>query len=216
MTAVLRDDVMLTGRAGAIEVSLARPTASDAWAVALICHPHPLHGGTMENKVVQTLAKACVDAGVAAVRFNFRGAGRSEGVFDHGEGETDDADVVLQWARRQVRPGAPWIGAGFSFGAAVQARLADRLPAADRPAQLVLVGPAVGRFATPQPALPALVIHGETDDVVPLADVFAWARPSGQPVTVFPGCGHFFHGRLTELRSVVRSALIARLTDPTA
>jgi alpha/beta superfamily hydrolase len=202
------------GPAGPIEVALAEP-AEPPRAIALLCHPHPQHGGTMDNKVVQTLAKAAVDVGALAVRFNFRGVGQSAGHFDHGVGETEDAQAVLDWVRARHR-GLPLIAGGFSFGAYVQTRLLPR----SEPQALVLVGPAVSRFELG--ALPdrvaegTLVVHGEADEVVPLAAVLDWARPQSLPVTVFPGVGHFFHGQLVRLRQVVRTALLARLSAPGA
>ncbi len=199
------------GPSGPIEVVLAEPTQSPR-AVALLCHPHPQHGGTMDNKVVHTLAKAALDVGAVAVRFNFRGVGQSAGAFDHGIGETEDAAAVLDWLRAR-HPGLPLLAGGFSFGAYVQTRLLPR----SEPQALVLVGLAVGRFETRE--LPegvaegTLVVHGEADEVVPLAAVLDWARPQALPVTIFPGVGHYFHGQLVRLRQVVRRALSARLAE---
>jgi len=191
---------LIPGPAGNLEVAFALPSAAAPRALALICHPHPQFGGTMDNKVVQTLAKAFAELGCATVRFNFRGVGRSAGGFDEGIGETEDAAAVLAWAREQLQVDVPLIAAGFSFGCFVQTRLLPR----SQPAQLVLVGPAVRRFEIPEVPKDSIVIHGEEDDVVPLADVLNWARPQGLPVTLFPGTGHFFHGRLTELKAVVK------------
>ena len=154
----------------------------------------------MDNKVVQTLARAFAELGFATLRFNFRGVGNSAGVFDDGIGETEDAAAVLAWGRAQVPQSTPLIAAGFSFGCFVQTLLLPR----SRPDQLVLVGPAVNRFQMPEVAKDTIIIHGEEDDVVLLADVMNWARPQGLPVTVFPGTGHFFHGRLTELKAVIK------------
>jgi len=193
---------LIDGPAGPLEIAFQQP--ANATALALICHPHPVHGGTMDNKVVQTLAKAFAELGCATLRFNFRGVGDSAGAFDEGIGETEDASAALAWARAQLPPSLPLIAAGFSFGCFVQSRLLPR----SQPQQLVLVGPAVSRFQLAE--LPTdlqqqtLVIHGEADDVVPLDAVMDWARPQGLPVTVFPGTGHFFHGRLTELKAVVK------------
>jgi len=193
---------LIDGPAGPLEIAFQQP--ANATALALICHPHPVHGGTMDNKVVQTLAKAFAELGCATLRFNFRGVGDSAGAFDEGIGETEDASAALAWARAQLPPSLPLIAAGFSFGCFVQSRLLPR----SQPQQLVLVGPAVSRFQLA--VLPTdlqqqtLVIHGEADDVVPLDAVMDWARPQGLPVTVFPGTGHFFHGRLTELKAVVK------------
>lgn len=190
---------LIDGPAGPLEIAFQQP-ATAATALALICHPHPVHGGTMDNKVVQTLAKAFLELGYATMRFNFRGVGNSVGSFDEGIGETEDAAAALAWARAQVSPSLPLIGAGFSFGCFVQSRLLPR----SQPQQLVLVGPAVSRFQLAEVPKDTLVVHGEEDDVVPLDAVMTWARPQGLPVTVFPGTGHFFHGRLTELKAVVK------------
>lgn len=189
---------LIDGPAGALEIAFQAP--AQPTALALICHPHPVHGGTMDNKVVQTLAKAFLELGYATMRFNFRGVGKSAGSFDEGIGETEDAAAALVWARTQVTPSLPLIAAGFSFGCFVQSRLLPR----SQPQQLVLVGPAVSRFQLAEVPKDTLVIHGEEDDVVPLDAVMTWARPQGLPVTVFPGTGHFFHGRLTELKAVVK------------
>jgi hypothetical protein len=190
---------LIDGPAGPLEIAFQQP-ATAATALALICHPHPVHGGTMDNKVVQTLAKAFLELGYATMRFNFRGVGKSAGSFDEGIGETEDAAAALAWARAQVSPSLPLIAAGFSFGCFVQSRLLPR----SQPQQLVLVGPAVSRFQLAEVPKDTLVVHGEEDDVVPLDAVMTWARPQGLPVTVFPGTGHFFHGRLTELKAVVK------------
>jgi alpha/beta superfamily hydrolase len=187
----------IAGPAGALELAFNLPEAAPR-GIALVAHPHPLQGGTLDNKVAQTLAKTFVALGYAAVRFNFRGAGKSEGTFDEGVGETDDALAAFAYARGEL--GAlPVVLAGFSFGSYVQTRVAHVL-AAER---MVLVGPAVNRFPVEKVPDDTIVIHGEEDDVVPLADVFAWARPQQLPVIVFPGCGHFFHGRLPQLQRTV-------------
>jgi len=188
----------IDGPAGALEVVVNVPPAPPS-GIALVAHPHPLQGGTLDNKVVQTLAKTFFALGYAAVRFNFRGVGVSAGVFDEGRGETDDALAALAHARRRFGDALPVTLAGFSFGAFVQSRVARRI-AAER---LVLVAPAVQRFAVETVPADTIVIHGEQDDVVPLADALAWARPQQLPIVVFPGCGHFFHGRLTQLQRVV-------------
>lgn len=167
--------------------------------IALIAHPHSQQGGTLDNKVVQTLAKTLFALGYGAARFNFRGVGASRGTFDEGIGETDDALAVLAYARESLGNALPIVLAGFSFGAFVQTRVAKVV----RAQRLVLIGPAVGRFAAESVPADTIVIHGEVDDVVPLPDVFAWARPQELPVVVFPGCGHFFHGRLPQLQRVI-------------
>jgi alpha/beta superfamily hydrolase len=168
-------------------------------AIAVIAHPLPTMGGTMENKVVTTLAKTFAELGFVALRFNFRGVGDSAGAFDDGEGETEDALAVAHHARQEYGH-LPLALAGFSFGAYVQAKAAQHL----HPRHLVLIAPAVGRFEMPHVPHSTLLIHGEQDDVVPLADVMHWARPQHLPVVVLPGAEHFFHGRLNQLREVVR------------
>ena len=188
----------IAGPAGTIEAVLDLPAAAPQ-GVALVCHPHPLQGGTLDNKVAQTLARTFAKLGYAAARFNFRGVGKSAGAFAEGIGETDDALAVLAHARSRFGEALPIALAGFSFGSYVQTRVAFRVHAEG----LVLVGPAVNRFSIEHVQGGTVVVHGEEDDVVPLADVFAWARPQQLPVVVFPGCGHFFHGRLPQLASVV-------------
>ena len=203
----------IAGAAGAIELALDRPPASPR-GLALVAHPHPLHGGTLDNKVAQTLARAWVQLGFVVLRPNFRGVGASAGQFDGGRGETDDLQQVLEHHLQTLRAelgDAPQLAlAGFSFGAFVAAALAARLRDAGRaPRHLTLVGPAVVNFALPalrepQPlAERMLVVHGEADEVVPLAAVLDWARPQQQPVLVAPGSGHFFHGMLTPLKDWV-------------
>lgn len=190
------------GPKGVIEVAIDRPEGVSR-GTAIVAHPHPLHGGTMTNKVVQTLARACVLTGWTAVRFNFRGVGRSEGVWDEGRGECDDLLAVVD----AFAPEGALCLAGFSFGAFVTSNAASRLQAGRALQQLVLVGTATSRFDT-APVAPelhprTLVIHGESDDTVPLASVMDWARPQSLPVLVIPGGGHFFHGQLPLLRDLV-------------
>lgn len=205
MTPRFTRQVMIDGPAGLLEVVLNLPEATPA-GIALVAHPHPLQGGTLHNKVVQTLAKAFFGLGYGVARFNFRGVGASAGHFDGGEGETDDALATLAHAQEMWGATLPVTLAGFSFGSYVQTRVAERVPAQ----RLVLVGPAVKRF--PLSAVPAdtIVIHGEQDEVVPLSDVLDWARPQELPIVVFPGCGHFFHGRLPQLARVVTGMWHAR------
>jgi alpha/beta superfamily hydrolase len=191
--------VTVSGPAGAIECALDAP-AGAASGLAVICHPHPQFGGTMDNKVVQTLARAFLQLGLRAVRFNFRGIGGSAGAWDEGRGEVDDALAVIAAERRA---GEPLVLAGFSFGGYVATRAAAELAPTDKPQRLVLVGPAVVNFeAAPVPP-DTLVIQGESDDVVPMAAVLDWARPQRLPVVVVPGVGHFFHGALSSLKDVV-------------
>ena len=194
----------LSGPAGPIEALIDRPAGAHApRGTAVIAHPHPLFGGTMDNKVVQTLARAFVQSGWTAVRFNFRGVGATAGLHDEGRGETEDMLAVVQ----QCAPDGPLALAGFSFGAFVMSQTLARLGPAREPATLVFVGAAASRFqvATVPPALHerTLVIHGEQDDTVPLAAVLDWARPQVLPVTVVPGGSHFFHGQLPLLKSLV-------------
>lgn len=193
------------GPAGAIEVAVDLPPAGAALrGVAVICHPHPQHGGTMDNKVAQMLARAFVQLGYRAVRFNFRGAGGSEGAWDHGHGEIDDALAVVA---AQRDPPLPLALAGFSFGAYVASQAARRLAEAGAAAErLVLVGPATQNFDVAAVPADTIVVHGEVDDVVPLQATLDWARPQHLPVTVVPGVGHFFHGQLTLLKSIVVGA----------
>ncbi|HEX7328806.1 MAG TPA: alpha/beta hydrolase [Casimicrobiaceae bacterium] len=190
--------VLIDGAAGAIETVIAVPQPPPR-GIALVTHPHPLQGGTLDNKVTVTLAKTFFALGYVAVRFNFRGVGASAGSFDEGNGETDDALIVLEYVRARFGVQLPFALAGFSFGSFVQTRVAQRVA----PVGMVLVGPAVKRFAVAPVPKNTIVIHGEIDDVVPLADVFDWARPQELPVVVFPGCGHFFHGRIVQLADVV-------------
>ena len=189
----------VAGPAGRIEAAVDVP-GGVARGVAVLCHPHPLHGGTMDNKVIQTLARAFVQLGYRTVRFNFRGVGGSQGQWDHGAGEVDDALAVVA----ACRDAAPLVLGGFSFGGYVAAQAAQRLAAAHTPAQrVVLVGPATSTFTVPTVPADSLVIHGEADDVVPLSATLDWARPQGLPVVVLPGVGHYFHGQLTRLRDLV-------------
>ncbi len=177
--------------------------ATTAKGVAVIAHPHPLFGGTMDNKVVQTLARAFTQCGWTAVRFNFRGVGGSEGSHDEGRGELLDMLSVV----RHAAPAGRLALAGFSFGAFVTSHALAALEQEREIDSLVLVGTAASRFAVaPVPGQAhdkTLVIHGESDDTVPLASVLDWARPQFLPVTVVPGVGHFFHGQLPLLKSLV-------------
>ena len=199
----------VAGPAGAIECAVDVPVLADGAeprGVAVLCHPHPQFGGTMDNKVVITLARAFVHLGYRAVRFNFRGVGGSAGAWDEGRGEIDDALAVIQ-AQRALSPGLPLALAGFSFGAYVAAQAAARLAASVPVERLVLVGPATSRFEMPATVAPdTLVIHGEADEVVPLSATLDWARPQVLPVIVLPGVGHFFHGQLTLLKNQVIQA----------
>lgn len=190
------------GPSGLLEVAVDRPAAVPL-GVAVIAHPHPLHGGAMSNKVVQTLARAFVQAGWTAVRFNFRGVGGSAGAYDEGRGELDDLLSVVQ----AQAPTGPLALAGFSFGAFVTSHAVARLHAERDLREVVLVGVAASRFdvaaVAPELHERTLVIHGEQDDTVPLSAVMDWARPQVLPVLVVPGGGHFFHGQLPLLKDLV-------------
>lgn len=196
----------LAGGAGVIEALRDAPQLADGQApkgVAIIAHPHPLFGGTMDNKVVQTLARAFVQCGYTAVRFNFRGVGASAGEHDAGIGEAQDMLAVVQ----QVAPEGPIALAGFSFGAFVTSHALAQLWPEGRVQKTVLVGTAASRFNVAPIPVDAheqtLVIHGEADDTVELSAVMDWARPQILPVTVIPQVGHFFHGQLPLLKSLV-------------
>ena len=195
----------IAGPAGAIECAIDAP-AGAARGTVVVCHPHPQHGGTMDNKVVQTLARAFVALGWRCVRFNFRGVGASQGAWDEGAGETDDALAVIA-----AFADPSFMLAGFSFGAFVASQAAARLPDADKPKRMVLVGPSTQKQAMAAVPADTVVIHGEIDDVVPLSATFDWARPQSLPVIVLPGVGHFFHGQLGLLKNVVVQELTPRM-----
>jgi uncharacterized protein len=193
----------LTGAQGAIEAVIDHPEGTPR-GVAVIAHPHPLFGGTMDNKVVQTIARAFVQAGWSAVRFNFRGVGASAGVHDEGRGELEDMLAVVAQAAPADQPLAL---AGFSFGAFVTSHAVASLWASRPVDKLVLVGTATSRWTVatlpPEVHERTLTVHGELDDTVPLASVMDWARPQILPVTVVPAGGHFFHGQLPLLKNLV-------------
>jgi uncharacterized protein len=192
----------IKGPAGVIEAEVDEPAAA-LKGVVVLCHPHPQHGGTMGNKVVQTLARAFVQMGYRAVRFNFRGVGASQGAWDEGRGEVDDALAVIAAVRD---PGLPVALGGFSFGGFIAAQAAKAIAETAPVERLVLVGPATSRFPMPAVAADTVVVHGEADDVVPLSATLDWARPQALPVIVLPGVGHFFHGQLTLLKNQVVQA----------
>ena len=190
------------GSVGSIEGLLDPPAAAPS-AVAVVCHPHPLQGGTMNNKVAYILARAFNDLGALSLRFNFRGVGRSAGAFDQGVGETGDALAALDWIAAR-HPGLPlWLG-GFSFGAYVALRVQSERPLG----RLVTVAPAVERFdrgSILEPTCPWLLVQGDADEVVAPQAVLEWANALARPprIAVLPGAGHFFHGRLNDLREAV-------------
>jgi alpha/beta superfamily hydrolase len=194
--------VFVDGDAGRIEAVIDFPgDPAHARGVALVAHPHPLYGGTLDNKVVQTLARAFVELGYVALRPNFRGVGGSEGSHDDGEGETEDMLKVAAYAlERFGRP--PVALAGFSFGAFVQTRVAKRL----RPERMALVGLAVRRAGTETVPPDTILIHGQKDETVPLADLCEWAERQELPVVVVPGADHFFHRRLHLIRRIIQDA----------
>jgi alpha/beta superfamily hydrolase len=197
--------VQIAGPAGTLEARVEDPVAAGIHpVVGVVCHPHPLHGGTMQNKVVHTVARAMQEAGTATVRFNFRGVGASEGRYDDGIGELADALAVVDWTRRQFDCDALWL-AGFSFGAATALQAAAR---GARPLRLVTVAPPVGRIIVepiPRPDCPWLVVQGDRDELVDFATVRRWvAGYSPAPeLAVIEGAEHFFHGRLGDLRTAV-------------
>ena len=200
--------IALAGPAGAIEAAVELPKAEDARrGVAVIGHPHPPDGGTMSNKVVTTIARALAESGIASVRFNFRGVGKSEGEYDAGRGETLDYLAVAQWLQAQRPADALWL-AGFSFGAWVALRAARQLPVQ----QMIAIAPPVGFrdfTGVPPPPCPWLVVQGEADDVVDPAKVFAWAESAENAPTLvrMMDAGHFFHGRLVDLRGAIRNGV---------
>jgi uncharacterized protein len=196
----------IEGRAGALEAIVEDPGVAGL-SYAVVCHPHPLFGGTMDNKVVTTVARALQEIGLPTLRFNFRGVGASAGVFDQGVGETADADAVASWGAERW-PGRDLVIAGFSFGAYVALRLVQQRV----PRHLITIAPAIQYFdgsAMAVPRCPWLVVQGDADDVVDPAAVIAWVNgldPKPRLV-VLPGVGHFFHGRLRELRDAVIDAI---------
>lgn len=193
----------IVGDAGALECRLDLPPETPPRGIALIAHPHPLFGGTLDNKVVQTLARSFIALGYASVRMNFRGVGSSSGTHDNGIGETDDM-AQLHAHMGALYPDLPLALAGFSFGTFVLSRLQQQLTVRHQPAErLVLVGTAAGKWALPEVPADTLLIHGEQDDTIPLSDVFDWARPQDLPVVVIPGADHFFHRKLHHIKKLV-------------
>ena len=209
-TEVLRFD----GEAGSIECAFDRP-AGEIRGWALVLHPHPLHGGARNNKVVTTIARACTEHGLAALRPDFRGVGASAGEFDHARGETADMlALVAQFQERYPDIAAgQWVMGGFSFGTAVAAQLYSALAELSlrTPERLILTGTAVERFRHREVNVPedTLLIHGEADEVVPLSEAMDFARVRDLPMVVIPDAGHFFHGRLLVLRNLVQQSLRA-------
>jgi alpha/beta superfamily hydrolase len=206
--------VRLAGPAGDIEALVEVPAeGGPPQRFGVVCHPHPLYGGTLDNKVVYTLARAFVELNVPAIRFNFRGVGGSAGRYDEGRGETADALAVIAYGRDRWPGVCLWL-AGFSFGGAVAARAAAQA----RPGRLVTVAPGVTRVAmdgVDSPSCPWLIVQGDADDVIEPAAVRDWAsRQSPAPtVRLLPGAGHFFHGRLHELRQIVLDFLTSTASE---
>lgn len=205
----------IAGPAGQLEVLIDPPDGAPR-GVAVVAHPHPSQGGTAEHKIPQLLARVLQAHGFLALRPNYRGVGQSEGQYDDGDGETDDVLAVIRHVRA-VHPALPLALAGFSFGGFIQARAAERLAAdGEAVAHLILTGMPAGALSAhlsyDTPAVPAhsLVVHGEHDERVPLANVFNWARPQELPVFVLPGAGHFFTGKLPGLKRVVEGYLARR------
>lgn len=205
--APVRETLTIAGPAGGLEAMLETPVGFDGARVAVLCHPHPQHQGTMLNKVVHTLARAMNDLGIAALRFNFRGTGVSQGVYADGEGEVDDVIAVVNYVRQRWPDASVWL-AGFSFGAVVSARAAGKIGAA----RLISIAPAVnilGKHLAELPAMPWLIVQGDADEVVPVAEVIDWVatlEPSPE-LAVMPGVDHFFHGQLVELRELLVNRL---------
>ncbi len=207
------EKLSLYGVAGTVQALRDQPDSALFPAprgIAIIVHPHPLFGGTMDNKVVQTMARACTQAGWTTLRFNFRGVGESAGSHDEGRGEADDLRAIID---QSCAEGTPLCLAGFSFGSFVASNVIAYAAQRNALQKIVLVGAATTRFAvaTIDSALHerTLVLHGELDDTVPLASVMDWARPQQLPVTVVPGGSHFFHGQLPLLKYVVLRHLLA-------
>jgi hypothetical protein len=195
----------IDGPAGALEALLESPEERPVSGCAVVCHPHPLHGGTMTNKVAHTLARSFLGVGFASLRFNFRGVGDSEGRFDNGDGEVDDVLAAVDWLRGEV-PDLPLWLAGFSFGAAMAVRAAVEVG----PAGLVSIAPAVSRFAgnlDRQPDCPWLILQGDQDELVDVDDTIAWVNElePGPELEIFPDTEHFFHGKLVLLRNAVEA-----------
>ena len=199
--------VFIEGDAGRIETVVDFPAAATTVPAepvrgyAVVAHPHPLYGGTLDNKVAQTLARTFVELGYLSLRPNFRGVGASEGEHDEGNGEADDLVKVAEYAASRFGK-LPLVLSGFSFGAFVQTRVAARL----QPFRMALVGLAVRRAGTERVPADTIMIHGEKDDTVPLSDVLRWAEPQELPVVVIPGADHFFHRRLHLIKSIIKGA----------
>lgn len=203
------ENMFFEGPAGKLEGLLEYRQDSIPLGSAVICHPHPAHGGTMQNKVAHTLARAFVRLGLTALRFNFRGTGESEGEYDEGHGELLDTIAAIRWIRER-NPGLPLWLAGFSFGAAIAIRAATET----EPDGLISVAPAASRFANDadsQPDCPWLIVQGDRDEVVDIDESLDWVNQlkPGPELTVFPDTTHFFHGKLVLLREAVENFVTA-------
>jgi alpha/beta superfamily hydrolase len=197
------EKLLLAGPTGSLEGMLETPQDADASRIAVVCHPHPVYGGTMTNKVVHMLAKAFNELGVATIRFNYRGVGASVGAYDDGRGETLDTLAVIRWAQERAPQAKLWL-AGFSFGGAIALKAAAQV----RPERIVTVAPAIQRVdvsRVPSPSCPWLLVQGDQDELVNAQEVQAWAEALEPPpeIVLLPGVDHFFHGRLNELRDAV-------------
>jgi uncharacterized protein len=200
---------LIDGPAGKIEVALDRPEAATSpRGIALVAHPHPLFGGTMDNKVAQTLARTLVQLGYVTYRSNFRGVGQTEGEHDEGIGEREDLHAVIAHMRAQSsQADVPLVLAGFSFGTFVLSHVAKALRDAGQDIErMIFVGTAASKWEVAAVPDNTLVIHGEVDDTVPIASVYDWARPQELPVVVIPGGEHFFHRKLHILKKVIVDA----------
>lgn len=202
----------IDGSAGKLQ-TIYLPAEGEVRGVAVVNHPNPLHGGTFTNKVIQTAAKAYAKLGFHCYLPNLRGVGESDGTHDYGRGETDDCVAVIDFARAQHPEAAKLLLSGFSFGGYVATFAAQQR----EPDALVLLGPAVGIYSIAAPAVPdvakTLLVHGETDDVVPLQNALDWSAPQNLPLTVLPQASHFFHGKLIPLRDTLLRFVPALLAE---
>ena len=202
----------IDGPAGKLEVILGEPESIPR-GIAIIAHPHPLHGGTMDNKVIHTLFTTLLELEFITAKFNFRGVGKSEGNFDHGIGEIEDVITVTQTIRSQFSNHStdlPLLLAGFSFGGAIQLHAAERL----NPKYLILIAPSVANLnapTVPETTQYALIIQGDKDDIVSPDTLLAWATPKSQPIVLIPGAEHFFHGKLVILKQVITQAFTRKI-----
>ncbi|HSC08956.1 MAG TPA: CocE/NonD family hydrolase [Steroidobacteraceae bacterium] len=210
------EKLVIRGPTGDLEAVLEEPAKHTGARFGVVCHPHPLGGGTLDNKVVHTVARVMQELGLPTLRFNFRGVGASAGKFDDGVGETDDVLAVIDWGRERWPHAAPWL-AGFSFGAFVALRASERR----RAQRLITIAPPVQRFqftGLKAPDCPWLIVQGDQDEIVDCLAVLAWARSLSPPpeVAILPGAGHFFHGRLQDLKDTIWKHAGASGTTPGA